>query len=271
MESYDIEKIFKEHKEKVYRLAWSISRNDKDSEDILQNTFLKVIKNINDFRKQSKVSTWVYRIAYNEALMHLRKRYRNFKLSDNINNHMKTFPGGIFVNWSKLPDEQLLDNEFKERLNSAIASIPIKYRMPLLLHNIEGLPVKDAALILGIKIGSLKTRLHRAYLMIKSEISGYLKDRKEIIKAQDNRCGIWTKFLYDYSAGNLEKQRELSFQRHINDCVSCKSFIDLYSKAVRIAGFLECKDLPPELEGKISSFLEKKSETFYPYQASKYG
>lgn len=63
------EEIFREYKDKIYRLALSITHNDKDAEDILQNTYLKIIRNLRNFRNESRLSTWIYRIAYNEALM----------------------------------------------------------------------------------------------------------------------------------------------------------------------------------------------------------
>jgi RNA polymerase sigma-70 factor (ECF subfamily) len=72
----DTEEIFIKYKDKVYRLAISIVHNDKDAEDIVQNTFMKILKNLRYFRHQSNISTWIYRIAYNESLMYLRKKYR---------------------------------------------------------------------------------------------------------------------------------------------------------------------------------------------------
>lgn len=151
----DIEGIFKKYKDKIYRLALSISHNEKDAEDILQNTFLRITKGISKFRSESNLSTWIYRIAYNEALMALRKRYRQFRVS------------------------------------SSLRQMPIKYRMPLLLHNIEEMPLKESAKILDLSLNSLKTRLHRSRLMLKSEISGYLKDKEEL---KEKKCSLLTGF-----------------------------------------------------------------------------
>lgn len=72
--AYGLEDTFKKYKNKVYGLALSITHNEKDAEDILQNTFFKIIKNIKGFRGESSLSTWIYKIAYNETLMYLRKK-----------------------------------------------------------------------------------------------------------------------------------------------------------------------------------------------------
>lgn len=251
----DIDSIFKKYKDKVYRLALSIARNEKDAEDIMQNTFLKIIKNLMYFRNKSKLSTWIYKIAYNEALMHLRKRKSQLKLSGYLKRAGEKTSLGLFVNWSKLPDKELLDSELKQRIDSSISRMPIKYRMPLLLDNVEGLPLKDSANILGLKINSLKTRLHRAHLIIKQDITGYFRDQETPEEIKGKRCGIWTGFVYDYAKGYLGKRRQGAFRSHIKDCLDCNSFLDTYLKAINLTGALECQDLPVGLKDKIETFL----------------
>lgn len=252
------EEIFKNYKDKIYRLALSITRNEKDAEDILQNTILKIMKNLINFRSESHLSTWIYKIAYNESLMLLRKRKRQSRLSGDLARSARRIPSDLFINWSKLPDEQLLDNEFKKRIDSIVKHMPIRYRMPLLLNNVEQIPDKESAQILGLKVNSLKTRLHRARLMIKSEVSDYFKDRQEKEERENKRCGIWTEFVYDYIGGHLDKKREAAFNNHIEDCAGCKSFLNTYLKAIQITKALQCQDLPLELQNKIETFLFKK-------------
>lgn len=250
--------IFKRYKDRVYRLALSISRNEKDAEDIVQNTFLKIIDNLRYFRKEAEISTWIYRITYNEALMHLRRKGRQFKLSRYIKGNLQRMTSDMFVNWEKLPDQQLLDKEFKERLGIAIKDMPIKYRMPLLLHNTEGLSVKDSARVLGIRPNSLKTRLHRSYLLVRDEIAAYLKDRGEFDNREDRRCGPWVDFVYSYATKTLDNKKKSVFNRHIQDCPSCKAFLKTYTKAIRITKALECKDIPEELKASIEVSLKRK-------------
>lgn len=203
----DIEEIFRDYKDKVYRLAISIVRNEKDAEDIMQNTFIKIIGNLKGFRNESLISTWIYKIAYNESLMCLRKRRSQDNLSNYIQKQTKKKELGLFMNWSKLPDEHLLDAELKERVDGVIKRMPIKYRMPLLLDNVEGLPLKDIAKILKLGINSLKTRLHRAHLMVNSEFSSYLKDKQE--GGGNPRCGFWNGFLYSYARGTWARRERL--------------------------------------------------------------
>ncbi len=269
---FNIGEIFNEYKNKVYRLALSITRNQSDAEDVMQNTFLKITKNLKYFRSKSSLSTWIYKVTYNEALMYLRKRKSQFKISNALKFFRDTGNSGLFVNWAKLPDEQLLDEELKERVDDAIRQMPIQYRMALLLHNVEGMPLKEITKILGLKINSLKTRLHRAHLFIKSDITGYFKDREEEHeKSMPGRCNIWTGFVYNYAHGNLGKKKSKAFKRHIKACRSCNSFFDTYIKAIDITQALQCPDLPDELKERIESFLFKKhAKNIDPFLSQKH-
>lgn len=263
--SEDIEQIFTKYKDKVYRLAISIVHNDRDAQDILQNTFIKVIENLKYFRHQAKISTWIYKIAYNESLMYLRKKYRQFKMYNRAQNEVKLFPSGMFVNWSKMPDEELQNAELKERLSYSIRHIPVKYRMPLLLHHIEGLSLEQSAQILNMKVNSLKTRLHRSIMMVGSTISDYFKDRELATQNKNPKsCGMQLRFLYAFTKGDLSHNTQKEFSRHVSDCPNCKIFMAGYAKAIAITEALECRDIPLELEEKIKSFLRahKKYEPF---------
>lgn len=255
---FAIDKIFREYKDKVYRLALGISRNEKDAEDITQNAFLKIVKNLSGFKAKSQISTWIYKIAYNESLMHLRRKKSGLKLSGPLEGREDRGVSGLFVNWPKLPDEQLLDRELKERLDASIRNMPIKYRMPLLLDAVEELPLKESAAVMNLKVNSLKTRLHRAHQMLKEQIKDYFRDRQAEPGKGSRQCRAWMNFIYKYTQGDLGKAKTASFRKHIRYCRSCHRFLADYSKAIAVTRALECRDLPEELAGKIEEFLFKK-------------
>jgi len=246
-----IKDIFDQYKDKLCRLALSISHNQADAEDITQNAFLKIMKNIGRFRGQSKLSTWMYKITYNEALMYLRKKKRQTRLIEPL----KRSADRIFVNWAKIPDRALLDSELKERIDNVLASMPIQYRIPLLLHAVEALPIKEAAHIMGLKTNTFKTRLNRAHGAIAKEWSKYDRDMPLIEPRNEKTCGRWTGFTSDLVAGNFDKGRYSAFKKHINDCPPCKVFLRSYGEALSLTKALQCRDVPPELRSKIDSFI----------------
>ncbi len=258
----NIEEIYKQYKGKIYRLALGLSGNDRDAEDITQNTIIKIMNNLDSFRQQSKLSTWIYKIAYNEALMLLRKRYSQFNIANSLRRSTKDRRVGLYVNWPERGDKHLLDEEFKARLDDTISEMPIQYRMPLLLHFIEGMPLEEVAEILDLKLNSLKTRIHRSILMIKSHIIDYYKDKEEKLHKPSNHCQELTGFVYDYARGHLDKEKADYFDSHIKDCPKCSAFLHTYDKAIEITNALQCQDIPDDLHQKIDSlffeFLRQK-------------
>jgi RNA polymerase sigma-70 factor (ECF subfamily) len=252
-----IEAIFKQYRRKVYGLALSITRNPKDAEDALQNTFLKIARGLRFFRRQSKISTWVYRIAYNEALMILRKRRSSVRLTGYLEHAAEKAPSGLYVNWPKLPDQLLLDKELQERIDAAIQYMPIQYRTALLLHHAEGLSLKETASILQVSLSALKTRMHRAYLSLRAEIDGYRQDKEAHKYVRQKICGALMRFVYDYEKDLLSPRKKQSFNVHIDDCPSCKSFLSSYRGALRVSNALQCHDIPAPLQSRISSFLKE--------------
>jgi RNA polymerase sigma-70 factor, ECF subfamily len=252
-----VEGLFKKYRHMMYALALSLSRNASDAEDILQNAFFQIYKNLNSFKGNSRISTWIYRITYNEAMIYLRKKYRDYRVYSGLKERSGKDLSWLSVNWAKLPDKELLDEELKERVEGAIKDMPIKYRMPLLLHSVEQLPIKEAAHVLGLRENSLKTRLHRAHLMVKKEISEYFRDRTAPAASENKKCPAWNRFVYDYASGELDKKEQAAFRGHIDDCQNCKAFLDTYQQAIRITKAVECKDIPRELQQRIDGFMAR--------------
>ena len=253
-------KVFSKYKNKVYWLALSITRNPADAEDVAQNAFLKIARGIGKFRRESQFFTWVYKITYNEALMFLRKRKSQLRLSRKLQDERDKATDGLFVNWAKLPDEKLLDEELKERINESVKNLPIKYRMPILLGYIESLPHKESARILGLKVNSLKTRLRRGQLQLRSDITQYFQDTQRPKEKRDKRCSIWTDFIVNFADGKFPETKRRHFKQHITDCQNCNTFLDSYLKAIAITKALECRDIPFELKERIETFLSAGSK-----------
>lgn len=246
--------ILREYQHKIFWLALSIVRNEKDAEDVLQNTLIKILRKLPGFRQQAKLSTWIYRIAYNESLMFLRKKRRIYNSARAFNDYARRLPAGITVNWASLPDQELINKELKERVEAVLNNLPIQYRMPLILHRLEGLSLAQSSRVLGLQSSTVKTRLHRAYLMVKENLERYFKDLPEEKLPREAACGIWTNFLFDYAHDKIAPGRKRSFQRHIRNCRGCQRFMHSYLRAIQITGALSCQDLPPELKEKLKTF-----------------
>jgi RNA polymerase sigma-70 factor (ECF subfamily) len=249
-----LEKIFQDYKDKVYRLVLSLTKNASQAEDIVQDVFLKIIKNISRFKGKAQLSTWIYRIAYNEALMYLRTQKKN-KQRESVDSKDQTEfeENNLFVNQTETPESILDARERKEHLEQILAALPIKYRMVLLLRISEGLSIKKTAAILKLTETSVKSRLHRTLGIIRTGVP------RVTPRPSGAFCTQVTKFVHDYADKALDKPQQARFTAHLRDCPDCRSFLTTYAQAIRITKTLQCVDIPPVLQKKIQTFIARST------------
>lgn len=167
-------KLVEEYSPMIYRLGLKMLNNPQDAEDILQETFIKAYKHIGKFDGRSSISTWLYRIATNEALMSLRKKRPDMISFDvpSINEREPQEPMQI-VDWCCLPEEEFLSSEGRLRLDEAAERLPESLRIVFVLRDIEGLSTRETADVLDISEMAVKTRLSRARLRLREDLSTY--------------------------------------------------------------------------------------------------
>lgn len=160
----------------VYRLALKMLESPQEAEDVLQMTFLKVFQHVGEFEGRSSLSTWVYRIAANEALMLLRRRRPELPLDEEPEDDKAPRPFQ-FADWGHLPEWELLSGEAKERLERAIRNLPEKLRIVFLLRDVQNLSIKETSEALDLTETAVKTRLLRARLNLREQLSVYFAER----------------------------------------------------------------------------------------------
>jgi RNA polymerase sigma-70 factor (ECF subfamily) len=174
------EQIVRRHHDRVYRLAFGMMKNQSEAEEVVQDTFLNAWKSIDSFRADSKPATWIYRVAANAALMRLRSTRRKPTLS------FEEVPNGASLSgevellgpptaWSRQPDEKLLTSELGSVIDAAVDLLPEKYRLVLLLRDVEGLSNEDVASTVGLTIPTVKSRLHRSRMFVRERIEDYFR------------------------------------------------------------------------------------------------
>lgn len=168
---------------KVYRLALKMMGNPQDAEDILQETFLKAFRGLKSFDGRSSLSTWIYRIATNEALMVLRRKHPEFV---SIDEPVETQEGEQepiqIVDWCCLPEKELLSVEGRRHLDEAIGRLSPALRAVFVLRDIEDLSTLETAEALGLSEEAVKTRLSRARMRLREDLSEYYGARLEKLK-----------------------------------------------------------------------------------------
>lgn len=158
----------------IYRLALKIIGDSQDAEDILQETFIKALRNLPSFEGRSSLATWLHRITVNEALMQIRRQKNNLVSLDEepAGDEGSTEPLQI-VDWNHLPEEDLLSVEARQHLDQAIGKLSPLLRVVFVLRDIEGLTVRETAEALNLTETAVKTRLLRARLRLRDDLTAY--------------------------------------------------------------------------------------------------
>lgn len=166
---------------RLYNFGLKMCRDVQDAEDMVQDTFINVYRYLKDFRFETKFRNWLYRIAVSVCIK--KKRRSKFAVEQELS--LEEFVTGeppanpdVLPFWAAQPLDTVLNQELGEILRKAILKLPKKYRMVLVLRDIEGFSTIEAADILNLSTANIKVRLHRARLFLREELKGYFKDEQ---------------------------------------------------------------------------------------------
>jgi len=164
--------LLERHQARVYNHALRLMGNPQDAEEVLQDTFVQVFRNLEKFEGRSRFSTWLYRIATNEALMRLRKarRKREVFLEDTTEGERERCREGMRV-LARSPLDDVLDEEIRNQLARLLAELPEEYRAVFAMRDIDGFSNAEVAEVLGITVAAVKSRLHRSRLYLRDRLS----------------------------------------------------------------------------------------------------
>lgn len=170
------DKLIRKYRERVFGVIYNLTSNREDTADLTQEAFIKAFQSINRFQGQSSFFTWLYKIAVNNSLTHLRKnRMRSFfsleKLQEDnsdpeLINRLTDGTGA---------DRDAYLHELQEKLNEALQKLSIKHRTVITLFEIDGLSHSEIADIVGCSEGTVRSRLHYAKQFLQGELSKYLR------------------------------------------------------------------------------------------------
>lgn len=165
---------------RIYRLALRMLGSEADAEDVLQETFLSAFKSIENFEARSSLSTWLYRIATNAALMRLRRKEpQQVSVDEPIESDDGELIPRQFFDFCCLPETDLLRDEARAEMMRAIEELPATLRSVFVLRDIEGLSTEETAETLNLSISAVKSRLMRARLKLRERLSIYFAHATE--------------------------------------------------------------------------------------------
>jgi RNA polymerase sigma-70 factor (ECF subfamily) len=171
--------LVKRYEQRLYNFSLRMCRDHSDAEDMVQDTFLNVFKYLKDFRYETKFKNWLYKVAASTCI----KRRRKSKFAPEKELSLDEFLPGDEAEtaekvpeWALMPLDKLLNEELSSAIHQGILSIPKKYRMVIVLRDIEGFSTAETAQILNLSPANVKVRLHRARLYLRDKLKGYFEN-----------------------------------------------------------------------------------------------
>ena len=165
------EQIVSEHSSFVYNVAYRMMGNPDDAEEVVQDTFLSAYRARQRFRGDAQVTTWLYRIATNAALMRLRKLSRTREVATDP---LEVYQRIDRADWADAPDRAALNNELSEEIRQGIAELPEDMKAAVVLRDVQGLRNDEVAQVLEISTAALKARVHRGRVMLRIKLAEYI-------------------------------------------------------------------------------------------------
>jgi len=164
----EFEQVVVEYADRLYSIALRITASPPDAEDAVQEAFISAYRYLRQFRGEASPRTWLYRITVNAALARLRDR-RPQEYLDEV-----TERPDESLHWTHRAQDQVVAAELRDELERALGTLPPDLRAAVILRDVEGLSTREAAQVLEIGEPTLKTRLHRARLLLRQALTDYL-------------------------------------------------------------------------------------------------
>ncbi len=181
-----LEILMEHYADRVYRLAHGITGNAADAEEVVQDVFLTLFRKIHTFEGRSALGSWIYRVTTNAALIKRRGRRADREVPLDLpfpaflpDGHRAADPAFLKADWSQTPEADLLSKETREVLHRAIDNLPEQYRVVVVLRDVQGLSNEEVAEVVGESVACVKSRLHRARMVLREHLTLALQPRHE--------------------------------------------------------------------------------------------
>lgn len=225
-----MERLLALHEKQVFRFGLRMCGDEDAAREVLQETLLSAFKNLRDFRGDARLSTWLYQIARSYCTKARRRGVGEPERHEELD---KPEVAGL-ASEEPVPEERAHAGEIAAALHAAILSLPEAQREVVVLRDVEGLSAEEAARVVGIDVGALKSRLHRARL----ELRGHLAALIDGASGQAP-CPDLAQELTAYAEADIDQSTCAAIEQHLRRCTKCTSACDHLSRTVSL-----CRAVP---------------------------
>jgi RNA polymerase sigma-70 factor (ECF subfamily) len=235
------------YEQRVYRFGLRMCGNEDDAREVLQETLLATFKNLPGFRGDAKLSTWLYQVARSFCVKQ-RRRHEGEPAQ-----HESTESPEVKAVASEAPaaDHRAHARQVGEVIQAAMNTLPGDHREALILRDVEGLSAEEAADVVGIEVGALKSRLHRARVALKQSLGA-------VLDAGDTELGCpeLQQELSAYAASEIDQAACARIEAHLAGCPRCTTACESLKRTVSLCRAIPGGEVPAPVKAAVRQALQ---------------
>jgi RNA polymerase sigma-70 factor (ECF subfamily) len=238
-----LELLLERHQAQVYRFGMKMCRDPEDAQDVLQETLLALARGVRDFRGASSISTWLYSVARSFCIK--KRRRSKFAPNESSLDDRKANDAELPAEPSRGPEDAMAGKEVEQALEAAIRSLEPMYREVLLLRDLEGLSAAEVAEVLGIGVQAVKSRLHRARVMVRERVAPALGVSNDT--APNSTCPDVLTMFSQHVEDEISADVCIAMEKHLESCPRCRNACDSLKRTLAL-----CRTAGPRAEVPVS-------------------
>jgi len=248
-----VDELLRRHERSVYRFGLRMCGDEDAARDVLQETLLAAFKGIGEFRGEARLSTWLYQIARSFCS----KSRRRGAGEPERHEELDAPEARALPSEGEPPDARAHAAEVGRALQAAIAALPAASREVVVLRDVEGLSAEEAAAVLGIEVGALKSRLHRARMELRGHLSGLLDTEG----GAGAPCPELAQELAAYAAAEIDQATCALVEAHLARCPRCTAACDQLKRTVSLCSALPTGEVPAPVQRAVRQALRVATGT----------
>jgi RNA polymerase sigma-70 factor, ECF subfamily len=242
-----IEAVLEKHQNQVYRYGLRMCGNEADARDVLQETLIAAYRNLGSFRGDARLSTWLYQIARSFCLKQRRRREGEPARHESLDDSARDLATD-----DSASDVRVHARQVSELIQAAIGTLPEDHREALVLRDVEGLSAEEAASVVGIEVGALKSRLHRARLALKERLAAVIDSGDQAIE-----CPELASELSAYAASEIDQAACERIEAHLAKCSRCSAACESLKRTVSMCRAIPGGEVPVPVRAAVKAALRR--------------
>lgn len=251
-DSRALEALLVRHQARVWRFGMKMCRNPDDAGEVLQDTLIAMARAVRDFRGESSLHTWIYSIARSFCIKRRRRTGMTRLTAGSLDGELAP-EGERLQDPGRSPEDVVAGREIEAALEAAIGTLAPMYREVLVLRDVEGLTAPEVAKVLGLTVEAVKSRLHRARLMVREQMAPVLG----VGAAPSSGCPDVGEMLSRHLEGDLSPTSCAEMEKHLESCGHCRGSCDALRRMLAMCQAAPGPQLPDDVATSVRDALRE--------------